>query len=80
MRLLYQSLGVVGLGSMAFHATLLHTAQLSDELPMVYAASVSLFILFDTERTEPNFKIRGNAKLQLLAFAIATFDILFTYA
>ncbi|KAH8110625.1 alkaline phytoceramidase [Phellopilus nigrolimitatus] len=73
----FLSLAVVGIGSFAFHATLLHTAQLSDELPMVYTASCAQFILLDTAR---GFSIRGNRKSQLLLFGILFVDILFTYS
>jgi len=72
------SIVAVGLGSMAFHAMLSHTAQLSDELPMVYAASIHLFILLDSERGA-NFKVRGNRKAQLLAYGLSLFDVVFTY-
>ncbi|KDQ63236.1 hypothetical protein JAAARDRAFT_29256 [Jaapia argillacea MUCL 33604] len=39
---------LVGLGSFAFHATLLYEAQLADELPMIYLATYSTFMMFDT--------------------------------
>ena len=46
-----QGLGIVGLGSFAFHGTLLYSAQLADELPMVLSSSWSCFIVYDTEPT-----------------------------
>jgi dihydroceramidase len=49
--LLSQGLGIVGLGSFAFHATLLYSAQLADELPMILSSSWSCLILYDTEPT-----------------------------
>ncbi|KAI5122368.1 hypothetical protein M0805_004125 [Coniferiporia weirii] len=76
----FLSLAVVGIGSFAFHATLLHAAQLSDELPMVYTASCSMFILFDTSRDAANFDIRGNKKSQRLLLGVILFDIAFSYS
>jgi len=58
-----QSLGLVGIGSFAFHATLLYEAQLADELPMIVAVSYGLFLLFDTR---PGFDLRGAPGLELL--------------
>ncbi|EJC98725.1 alkaline phytoceramidase [Fomitiporia mediterranea MF3/22] len=72
----FMSLAIVGLGSFAFHATLLHSAQLSDELPMIYTASCSLFILYDTS---PGWGI-SSKKSQLLLIFTVLFDILFTYS
>lgn len=37
-------------GSIAFHSTLLYEWQLADELPMIFSASCSVFILLDTAR------------------------------
>jgi len=47
----YLGFGIVGLGSFAFHATLMYSAQLADELPMILSSSWSCFILLDTEPT-----------------------------
>ncbi|KYQ92881.1 alkaline dihydroceramidase [Tieghemostelium lacteum] len=41
----YASLFVVGIGSMAFHATLTYVNQLLDEIPMIYTSLINLFIL-----------------------------------
>ncbi|EIM91264.1 alkaline phytoceramidase [Stereum hirsutum FP-91666 SS1] len=65
---------LVGLGSFAFHATLLYGPQLADELPMIYVASWSCFLLYDTQ---PGFNLRNRRSTTLL-FAMAAFDILFT--
>ncbi|KAG6900516.1 hypothetical protein C0993_009469 [Termitomyces sp. T159_Od127] len=43
----YTGIALVGIGSFAFHATLLFEAQLADELPMIYVGSMSLWFLFD---------------------------------
>merc|ERR1712137_314286 len=40
---------VVGVGSFAFHGTLLRSMQLLDELPMVWANSVFIYILLSME-------------------------------
>jgi len=65
---------LVGIGSFAFHATLLYQAQLADELPMVYVASMSLFFLFDVKA---NYGIRA-PNTKLLIMLLAAFDLLFT--
>jgi dihydroceramidase len=41
---------VVGIGSFAFHASLLYEAQLADELPMIMVASWTLFISSDSRK------------------------------
>ena len=76
-------LAIVGAGSFIFHASLLYSAQLSDELPMILFVSFSLFILFDTATTnhgKGSFDIRGNARSQATLLAILAFDVLFTYS
>lgn len=42
-------LGLVGLGSAAFHGTLLYTGQIFDELPMVYASMSFLYVILEME-------------------------------
>eukprot|EP00039_Didymoeca_costata_P019324 m.337072 g.337072 ORF g.337072 m.337072 type:complete len:256 (-) comp18039_c0_seq1:1390-2157(-) len=58
LRFLLYSIAVmiVGLGSFAFHATLLFEYQLLDELPMMYASSIWWFIWFEYEYPEVNRK------------------------
>lgn len=63
-----QGIAVVGIGSFAFHASLLYEAQLADELPMVLAASYSLFILSDSRK---GFELdTGHGVIPLIAFNI----------
>jgi dihydroceramidase len=63
-----QSIAVVGIGSFAFHASLLYEAQLADELPMVLAASYSLFILSDARE---GFELDvGQGVIPLIVFNI----------
>ncbi|KIY73484.1 alkaline phytoceramidase [Cylindrobasidium torrendii FP15055 ss-10] len=64
----------VGIGSLAFHATLLYHWQLADELPMIYVASTSFWLLSDLE---PGFDMTSRATL-LPLFATGAFDGLFT--
>jgi len=40
---------VLGCGSIAFHATLQHEAQMADELPMLWAAMTTTFILLENK-------------------------------
>src|SRR6185295_6107773 len=58
----------VGLGSIAFHATLLFEFQMFDELPMIWLALVVLYILVENRR-EPRFGLWFPASL----FAYAVF-------
>jgi len=44
--------GLVGLGSAAFHGTLLYTGQIMDEIPMVYASLSFLYAVLEMESTE----------------------------
>jgi len=41
--------GLVGIGSAAFHGTLLYTGQIMDELPMVYASLSLLYAVLEME-------------------------------
>jgi len=43
---------LVGLGSAAFHGSLLYTGQIMDELPMVYASLALLYSVLEMESTE----------------------------
>ncbi len=52
--LAFAMVSVVGLGSIAFHATLLFQFQMMDELPMLYLALVIVYILVEN-RPEPRF-------------------------
>jgi len=67
--------GFVGVGSFAFHATLLYTAQLADELPMVFSVSTNMFIVFDTA---PGFKMTTSSYLLLISIVI--FNVLFSWS
>jgi dihydroceramidase len=50
--LAFASVAVVGLGSVAFHGTLLFPLQLLDELPMLWTVLLMVFILLEN-RTKP---------------------------
>ena len=71
-----QGVGLVGLGSFFFHATLLFEAQLADELPMIYVGSLSLFLLFDNK---PGFGLHST-RSKMLMVLLALFDVLFTWS
>jgi dihydroceramidase len=67
---------LVGIGSFAFHASLLYEAQLADELPMIYVCSLSGWLLYDYE---PGFSLASTqTKLQLTVLIL--FDVLFTWS
>lgn len=40
-------IGVIGIGSILFHSTLLYEFQLADELPIIYGTSVMVYVLVD---------------------------------
>lgn len=71
-----QGVGLVGIGSFFFHATLLFEAQLADELPMIYVGSMSLFLLFDNK---PGFGLHST-RSKMLIVLLALFDVLFTWS
>ncbi|KAJ6575432.1 alkaline phytoceramidase [Mycena capillaripes] len=71
----YAGIGLVGLGSFYFHATLQFQAQLADELPMIYLTVTTLAVLFDQNR---GFDF--STRTRLLSVAIAVFNILFTWS
>jgi dihydroceramidase len=52
-RVAYALLVLVGLGSVAFHATLRFETQMLDELPMVYLVLVIVYILLETRHRWP---------------------------
>lgn len=72
----YAGVGLVGIGSCFFHATLLFEAQLADELPMIYVGSMSLFIVFDNK---PGFGL-SSTRSKMLIVLLALFDVLFTWS
>ncbi|KAF8921976.1 ceramidase [Mucidula mucida] len=67
---------MVGIGSFAFHATLLFHYQLADELPMIYVASLSLWFLYDRK---PGFSMTSVRTITSL-ITIAVLDALFTWS
>ncbi len=69
-----QGVALVGIGSFAFHASLLYEAQLADELPMIYVGSMSLWLIFDDE---PGFDLQ-RSRTKWMIFLLLAFDVLFT--
>ncbi|KAJ7492319.1 ceramidase [Mycena latifolia] len=72
----YIGIGLVGLGSFWFHATLQFQAQLADELPMIYVTSTTLWLLFDHES---GFTFKST-RTRLLTVATVIFNVLFTWS
>ncbi|KAG6889983.1 hypothetical protein C0995_012943 [Termitomyces sp. Mi166 len=72
----YTGIALVGIGSFAFHATLLFEAQLADELPMIYVGSMSLWFLFDDH---PGYGVKSSRSRALIALLVV-FDVLFTWS
>jgi len=71
-----KGVALVALGSFFFHATLLFEAQLADELPMIYAGSGSLFLLFDNK---PGYGLH-TSRTKILIALLTLFDVLFTWS
>lgn len=72
----HKGFGLIGIGSFAFHASLLYEAQLADELPMIYVSSMSIWFLYDYQ---PGFSLSSRrTKLQIAMLVL--FDILFTWS
>ncbi|KZV93687.1 alkaline phytoceramidase [Exidia glandulosa HHB12029] len=67
---------VVGLGSMAFHASLKYGPQLLDEVPMIICVSQCAYILFELSPAPRHRAIRRQA----LTALIAILDVLFVSA
>jgi dihydroceramidase len=65
--LAFAMVSVVGLGSIAFHATLWFQSQMLDELPMLYLALVMVFILIENR---PQRRFGRGFPLALLAHAV----------
>ncbi|KAL7413376.1 ceramidase [Mrakia frigida] len=59
----YLGMGLVGLGSFWFHATLKWEAQLCDELPMIWFSSYMMWSAFDSS---PGFSVNSSSILSLV--------------
>lgn len=72
----YACLALVGVGSTAFHATLLFELQMLDELPMLYLATLLVYVLLEAD-AGPRF--RPWLRLGLVSYlAVATYGAAFT--
>ncbi|CAO1625602.1 unnamed protein product [Parajaminaea phylloscopi] len=67
--LTYLGIAFVGLGSLAFHATLLYEAQLLDELPMIYTSLVLSYCVL--EHSKKGQRPTGGIWLPVGLFAVA---------
>ncbi|KAF7337511.1 hypothetical protein MSAN_02224100 [Mycena sanguinolenta] len=74
-RIISQGIGLIGLGSFWFHATLQFQAQLADELPMIYVTTTTLWLLFDQDYGFTFTSLRT----RLLTVVAVVFNILFTW-
>lgn len=62
---------VVGLGSMAFHATLKYSMQLADELPMIYTTCIMAFATFSYSKSTLTRTLMGLGDVGLAAWITA---------
>jgi dihydroceramidase len=68
-RLCYVALGLVGCGSTAFHATMTHAGQASDELSMIYGGLVFLHAALEIEQRERTWSALATPLMEL-AYAL----------
>lgn len=61
-------MGVVGVGSMAFHGTLLFEGQALDELPMIYAVTALMYTVVEAE---PSLRFGWTLPAGLIAYCAA---------
>lgn len=73
----YAFIMVVGMGSWAFHMTLLYEMQLFDELPMVWGTCFSIYLLAGIKLPKTRSQIIPNPRL---AVCMSLFALLFTLA
>ncbi|KAF9917019.1 Alkaline ceramidase 3 [Lobosporangium transversale] len=73
-KLLFWVCGTVAVGSALFHGTLRHKMQLLDELPMLYSATIILYILVETKhgRQGPWFPALLTVWISLTTFIFST--------
>ncbi|KIY49071.1 alkaline phytoceramidase [Fistulina hepatica ATCC 64428] len=81
----YLGIAFVGIGSFIFHATLLWGAQLMDELPMIYVAALSLWMIsedgegFTDSKQSQEKQASNNYGMSARAItSLLLFDVLFT--
>jgi len=70
----FSSIFIMGLGSIAFHATLLRTTQILDEIPLIFSALTFVYILNTMQdelaERDPEQRIVRNRKLSMTLVAI----------
>ena len=54
-KLAYSAVIAVGLGSIAFHATLLRPMQMLDEVPMLYSAQAMVYCIVENDNLTPRY-------------------------
>merc|ERR1712224_438943 len=64
-------LAFVGVGSIAFHSTLLYESQLLDELPMVYGTCAMIYCIMEVKGKENTLGVRTAVTLSVISAIVS---------
>ncbi|KAF7302764.1 hypothetical protein HMN09_00911500 [Mycena chlorophos] len=73
----YLGIAAVGIGSFWFHATLLYSAQLGDEIPMIFVTTMCMWLLFDQR---PGFSFLKTTRSWATTILASLFITSFTWS
>lgn len=73
-------MGAVFIGTMCFHATLLYSAQLLDELPMIYGCTVVMYTLFGLNDKTNSSNVKRIIALVVLSISGTTWMVLYRHS
>ena len=70
--LAYLMIAIVGMGSVAFHGTLHRNCQMLDEVPMLWSAAITLFIILENESPKGQHSVGNWLPALLFSFCFIT--------